>query len=509
MTAVLPIDKAKPLTAPGWRAHLLALGCAAAAILILLRSDAAHMARIWAASSTYNHCFLILPIIGWLVWQRLPELRQLAPSGWAPGLGLVASGALVWLLGDAGEFAMARHLGLVLMLQGTVAACLGKAVARGLLFPLCYALFLVPAGDELVPLMQTVTAKICMGLLWLAGVPARLDGVFITIPGGYFKVAEACSGVKVLVAMVAYGALVANVCFRSPARRAAIVALSVALPILANGVRAWGTIMISHFVDAKFAVGFDHVFYGWLFFAIVMALVMAIGWPFFDRAAADPWFDPQRLQAGQEAESGRRAAMIAGACVAIAALPLAWSGAAAAPVPAPPPIALPQVPGWTAATSIPTRPWNAHFAGADRIATAHYRDSSGRIVDLAIAVFARQSEGRKIVGYGQGAVDPGGDWAWTSDSAPAAGGRAERILSHGTAREAVTFYRIGGTLTGSPARVKLETMKDRLLGGSGRAAAILVSAEEGAGGRQAIDAFLEALGPPERLADRAAGLPGR
>jgi hypothetical protein len=58
--------------------------------------------------------------------------------------------------------------------------------------------------------------------------------------------------------------------------------------------------------------------------------------------------------------------------------------------------------------------------------------------------------------------------------------------------------------------VKLETMKTRLFGGPQRAVAVMVSAEapaEGASPRPAIDAFIRSLGPIDRLADEAAGLP--
>ena len=93
--------------------------------------------------------------------------------------------------------------------------------------------------------MQTVTAEIAIVLLGLTGVPAHLEGIFITTPTGYFEVAEACAGVKFLIAMVAFGALVANVCFRSWPRRIAFLAAAIVVPILANGVRAWGTIYIA------------------------------------------------------------------------------------------------------------------------------------------------------------------------------------------------------------------------------------------------------------------------
>lgn len=259
MTAVLPIQAARPLSAERWKPHIAALSCAALAIGILFWRDGRDMAAIWWDSSTFNHILFLPPILAWLVWQRLPELRRLAPAAWAPGLALVGAGALAWLLGDAGGLALARHTGLVLMLQGAVIACLGQAVTSGLTFPLFYALFLIPAGEEIVPLMQTVTADMCMGLLAIAGIPAHIEGVFISTPGGYFEVAEACSGVKFLIAMVALSVLVANLCFTSALRRAIFVAVAVMIPILANGVRAFGTIWIAETTDTHFAEGMDQV----------------------------------------------------------------------------------------------------------------------------------------------------------------------------------------------------------------------------------------------------------
>jgi EpsI family protein len=169
------------------------------------------------------------------------------------------------------------------------------------------------------------------------------------------------------------------------------------------------------------------------------------------------------------------------------------------------------VPGWT---RIPAtgRPWKPHFAGADLIRMARYRNVAGQQVDLAIVLFARQQEGRELVGFGQGAVEPEGPWAWSSNGPPPPNGRLDRIVSHGAVRDVAIFYRVGTILTGSPAAVKLETIKTRLLGGPQAAVAVLVSSEAPAAGvsaRPAIDAFLRDLGSIEALADEAAGLPQR
>src|SRR3546814_8665397 len=72
--------------------------------------------------------------------------------------------------------ALARQLGLVMMLQGAVVTLLGPAVARGLLFPLIYAVFLVPFGESLEGPLQDVTVAMIMPLLHLFGVPAAVDG---------------------------------------------------------------------------------------------------------------------------------------------------------------------------------------------------------------------------------------------------------------------------------------------------------------------------------------------
>ncbi len=508
MTAVLPIERGSASVLDArWRAHLVAFGAAAAAMLLLFHRDAAEMAAIWWTSSTYNHILLIPTILVWLVWQRRAELVQLTPAVWPAALAWLAAGALLWLLAEAADVALLRHLALVLMLQGTVAACLGKTVVRGLAFPLLYMLFLVPAGEEIVPQMQTVTAQIAMTLLGWVGVPVHLEGIFITTPAGYFEVAEACAGVKFLIAMIAFGALAAHLCFRSWPRRIAFLAAAVLIPVLANGVRAFGTIWIAERRGIEFAAGFDHIFYGWIFFALVIALILAAGWPFFDRRADEPAFDPARLRAdGSRARPGR----IAAAAIAVAAAPLLWTNAVApaGTDAAPSDIAFPDVPGWQRVAPTGGRPWQPHFAGADILRIARYRDDAGREVDLAVAIFARQREGREIVGFGQGAVAPGGAWAWTAAAEPPPYGRAGRVASHGTQREGVSFYRVGDSLTGSAMQVKLETMRARLFGGPQRAVAVLVSADtpgSGLSARPAIDDFLAALGPIDRLADRAAG----
>ncbi len=488
-----------------WRRHLAALAIAFVAILLIFARDAAHLVTIWWTSSTFNHCLLIVPIIGWLVQQRAAVLATLTPNSWTPGLLLVGVGAASWLLGDAAGVSLLRHTGLIVILQGCTVALLGREVAHTLLFPLAYMLFLVPAGEELVPFLQGVTARLSMAMLGWTGIPAHMEGVFITTPGGYFEVAEACSGVKFVVAMLALGVLVAALGFRTWPRRIAFVVAALIVPVLANGVRAFATIYVASRTSAAAAGDFDHVVYGWFFFAIIIAALLGGAWQFFDRAADE---DDLALVSANTGDAPALSLMLA-LCVGLAITPTIWSAAASAnarslDLPA---FAAPQIAGWTLVERRGTPTWTPRFAGADRFSVKRYRDVRGAEVDLVVAVYAWQSEGRELVGFGQGATPPESGWSWSEALSPPANGRADRIVSGGVTREVLSFYRVGDVVTGNDAKVKLATLKARLQGGRQAGAAVLISSvpSNDADPRIALDAFTAALGPIDAFTARVTG----
>ncbi|MDE2340225.1 MAG: EpsI family protein, partial [Alphaproteobacteria bacterium] len=409
-----------------WRTPLIMLGITITALLALFARDAAAMVTIWWTASTFTHCLFILPITLWLVSIRWDQVRLMTPQPGLKGLVMLGAGAGVWLLGSAADFGMLRHTGLVVMLQASVWILLGTQVARGLLFPLFYLVFLIPFGDELVPFFQTITAKICIWLLEVAHVPAKIDGIFITVPNGFYQVAAACSGIKFLVAMLAFGALAAHVCFKSNVRRALFMLAAVIVPVIANGIRAFGTIYIGYLTNTDLAISVDHIIYGWFFFGFVIIVLMLASWPFFDRVRGAPWIDP--VPTAPKSRVTPLAALFASLLLML--VPVGWNTAVAANghIPVPHHIDLPAVPGWTRAPIDNDHPWSPRFDGADHRLLGRYRNAAGQTVDLAIALYGWQGEGRKLVGYGHGAVDPDGPWRWTNDLPAPADAKFERLM---------------------------------------------------------------------------------
>ncbi len=473
MTLVLPIERARPHSA--WRRQLMALGLVWGALLVLFARDAAHIVSTWWTSTTFGHCFVVAAIVVALVWGRRHLLARLEPIGWAPGLAIVALGAVAWLLGAAAEVVVVREFALLAMAEGAVAALLGPVVLRGLAFPLGYAAFLVPFGEWLEGPLQAVTVRLSMPLLALLGIPASSNGIVIHAGRYWFEVAEACSGAKFVIAMLATGVLVAHLCFRRWGRRLAFLAACVVVPVLANAVRAAMTMALADWTSVEAAAGFDHIVYGWVWFGVVMAATLAIGWRWFDRAADAAPFDSDAIAGPVRHRLPAGAAALA--AVAIAGGVAAWASVAMdRPATASAPLTLADVPGWRRVPIDLRTIWRPNYPGADHQLLGRYADAAGDTVDLAVAIYDGQGPGRAIVGYGIGAVGEG-PWLRIADLPAIAGAPALRIAAPGPIERVVTTrYRIGGEAATGPVAVKWQTLRARLFGGSQRAEAIHLSA---------------------------------
>ena len=285
--------------------------------------------------------------------------------------------------------------------------------------------------------------------------------------------------------------------------------VALVVPVIANGLRAFGTIYAAYLTSVERATGLDHIVYGWVFFGLVMAAVIAIGWRWFDRAPDAPVFDPARLQK----EPVRRVdALLAAALVMMTASVFpGWSAAIAGRAQTlPDVIVLPQVAGWHRTSMSVRAPWSPNYPGADHFLIGRYENRQGDAVDLAIIVYGSQHEGKELVSFGVGALRQDDIWVRIGDLPDLAGGSAMRVTAPGPVERLIaTWYRVGDALTHDDTIVKIADAEGQ---------AVRWSATRGGGAclgrgrcRGAIRArrwsvSCSALGPIDALADRSAGL---
>jgi len=317
--------------------------------------------------------------------------------------------------------------------------------------------------------------------------------------------------VKFLIAMVALGLLAANICFVSWKRRAMFMAACIVVPILANGARAFGTIWVAQSVGVERAVGIDHIIYGWVFFALVVAMLLGAAWPFFDRSPTEKFADIDRISGSALLEQLERYSIAP--LTALASLALvtggahAWAGAGEAlRAELPEQVALPEVKGWQrVAVPSGTLAWEPRAEGAEKRLAGHYRDAQGREVDVFLALYSSQGNGREPGGFGQGAMPPDSGWSWHSPGPKFAQGKSEVLRGdNGSLRLAVTWYASGNLITGSNMKLKLHSMADKLRL-TERPAMLLIISSVGrseSGDEQSIAAFMHDAGPPRQWMDR-------
>jgi exosortase A len=464
-------------------------------VLAMFHETAAAIVATWYQSSTFNHAFLIIPICVYLAWQqrREAEAAAAAPSVW--GIVAVVMASLAWLVARVAGTLVIQELSLVCVVQGVILAMYGWRICRIFAFPLFYLFFAVPMGEALVPALQTETARLAVALLRISGIPVFADGNIITIPSGTFQVAEECSGVRFLIASLALGTLFAGLTYRSWWRRIGFVLLSCVVPILANGVRAFGIILIAYLSNNELAVGIDHVVYGWVFFTAISLLTLAIGMAMREKSVVPSATRVHLTPLIPEKPLGR--GLLTGA-LALAAVFAVQSYAAQIDRPRPlQPISL--------VAPVLGEPWQRadvqdplapRFAAPDAQLDASYV-TSGATVYLHIGYYLHERRGAEAVSYGHILV-PDRRWilSATGKVSTVLGSEKlapqyERVVSGRGARVVWYWYWVDGRFTGDPYVAKLLQAKAKILGGQPAAAIIALSADYDGRGREPEETLSE------------------
>ncbi len=240
-----------------------------------------YMVLHWGAVDDYSHGFLIAPLALYFGWERRDRLRGIPISGTWWGLLPLCLGVAALTIGRLGVELTSMRSGFVLTLIGLILLLLGRRVFEVLAFPLLFLFLMVPLPQSLVNViafpLQLMAANAAVESLHLLGVPALLEGNIIHLAHSELFVAQACSGLRSLMALLTLGVVFAYFLQRGSIRRIIIVASTVPIAILVNAVRVALTGFLAHTYGEQTASGFIHDFQGLItfFLAFLVLLVEA------------------------------------------------------------------------------------------------------------------------------------------------------------------------------------------------------------------------------------------
>ena len=489
-----------------WLPAVVCLALAAVVLGLLFHVEAAAAYGVWRESTAYNHCFLVLPVAGYLVWTRREALAGLTPQPDFRVLALLLPLTFAWLMVAMLGILEARELLVVAMFQVVALAVLGLSVYRAMLTPLLYLFFLVPTGYFLVPYLQSFTAWFTVTALRIVGIPVFWDGTIIQIPAGVFVVAEACAGLRFLIASVAFGVFFAALMYRSRIRWVAFVALSIVIPIIANGFRAFGLLVLAEVSGNAAMIMADHIIYGWGFFTAVTMILILIGKSFADRDddAAPAEGAPRQESSGLASPSWKFAlagivgfilAALGPAYAEMLALRAPAIDLAAAPAPA-------VDAGWHRSTWDIN--WKPNIVGPDRDFLDVFADDGGPPVARYVALYVTAGLHNNLA-RGQNEIADFEVWNLrrTGLVHTRIGGRDVTVVATAIERSnrrllIWSFYVVGGDIIASRAGVKLEQLRGLLRKATPIAGFVAIAADDSNPARPAamtLNRFLQAMPP--------------
>jgi exosortase len=264
------------------RTSILYAGAASALAFGIFGPILYYMVLHWGAVDDYSHGFLVAPLALYFAWERRRDLQRAAikPSWW--GLIPLALGSLALMIGRLGVELTAMRTSFVLTLIGLQILLLGREVFRVLAFPMLFLFFMVPLPQSLVNVvafpLQLMAADFAVETLHLLHIPALREGNIIHLADTQLFVAEACAGLRSLMALGTLAVVFAYFFRKNPIERIIIVASAIPIAIFVNAFRVALTGFLSHRMGSAAAQGLIHETEGFFTFGLAFGLLLLQAW---------------------------------------------------------------------------------------------------------------------------------------------------------------------------------------------------------------------------------------
>ena len=228
-----------------------------------------------------SHGYLVPVFSLYVLWTERKELaaRAGAPS-WG-GFALVALSQVLLFFGSRGLQVRIEAVSFILLCIALPWALWGRRVAAACLFPALFLCFVIPLStylDFVTVHLRLFASSFAVGLLRGCGLDVVRHGTAIESTGaGRFAIdiAEPCSGLRSLFALMALTAAYSWYAHRTWPRRLVLFALSVPIAVLGNVTRIVTICLVASACNPDVALGFYHDYSGYVIFAVAILLMLA------------------------------------------------------------------------------------------------------------------------------------------------------------------------------------------------------------------------------------------
>ena len=249
-------------------------------IVSVLYSDVLKkLALDWWNDPNYSHGFLIPFISVYWIWGRRKFLHSThaAPSAW--GLPVLFASGILYIVGHITGELFTQRFSFVMMLAGLALIWRGKAQWRVLWAPILYLVFMIPLPyivyDSIAFPLKLFATKVSITTLQYLGQSIYSEGNLIFLPDTTLEVADACSGIRSLISVLALSIIIAKYTQHDWPSRFLLVALSIPVVIFMNILRIVGTGLLVG-KNPDLSTGFFHAFSGEVIFLAGVILLFGI-----------------------------------------------------------------------------------------------------------------------------------------------------------------------------------------------------------------------------------------
>ncbi len=242
---------------------------------VLLQSE-------WERLPDYSHGYLVIPFALVLGWLRKDSMPGFSPGFSVLGLAVIGLAVAMRWFGDAYFYPVIGNNSLVLWAIGAVWFLFGARYLWWALPSLLFLGFMVPLpsrfSDILSGTLQRIATMMSTWMLQLFGQPALAEGNTISLGDHMLEVAQACSGLRIFVGIMALAFFVVFMARRRWWQNAAVIASILPIALVANTLRIVFTGLFMEWYPGEETEQLAHDVAGWVMIPLAVAMFAAFMW---------------------------------------------------------------------------------------------------------------------------------------------------------------------------------------------------------------------------------------